>query len=322
MFEKQWDVPRAVTRRADLDPCALPLAIAWITAQRNPGAAPDGQAERPTASQATSSTIAGTLKLDGDPERNDQSRTQSGGDRYRLLLAKMNDLKKSMFIKSNTKPLIYLPKTDEKLSKIDNDLFAFSKDKDTFVSSWRGLGRSKWKGGPVLALWPDDNHIATIADDPRTTAICVIPNKDYDISGWCYGAKPHMLGTTENELWGEYGPDVLDPVVDEALRSLTVIVNVSSKLVPEVDRVHTIRALRLLWDGGHDVVPKEIQAWALTNGWSPKGAYALRQIAEGIAAGQSLKTAKEVGPSPFDSSTLRSWRESARARYRRRNENG
>lgn len=41
------------------------------------------------------------------------------------------------------------------------------------VSTWKSFG--SWSGGAVLAAWPDAEHLAKIADDPRTRALCVLP---------------------------------------------------------------------------------------------------------------------------------------------------
>lgn len=313
MFEHQWDRPHAVTRRADLDPRALSLATEW-TLSLSPiaGTAGEGKSvSEPT--DPASQTVAEILS---------SLHTTDPSERYRQLLTKMNELKKQNFAGSHTKPLLYLPKGEERSSIIDDSLRVLIEHADAVISTWQGLSQSKWSGGPVLAFRPDEKRLAIIADDPRTTALCVIPGPDHDISAWCFGLRPQLLGTTEDELWGANGLEVLDPVVVEALRSVTVVVNVSSELVPMIDRVHAITALRLLWDGGHDVVPKEVHAWALANGWRPKGAFALREIAERIAAGKSFKLAKEVGPSPFNSASLRAWREAARGRCRAGSKSG
>lgn len=96
---------------------------------------------------------------------------------------------------------------------------------------------------------------------------------------------------------------------------MTVVINVSSRLVSDIDPVNAIQAFRLLWDGGHNIVPGEVHAWALANGWPPRGAYSLRKIAERIAAGRTFIPAKEVGISLFDPASLRTWRERARVRF-------
>ncbi len=311
MFERQWNTPSAVTRPLELDPRALGCAIGWLAGQMEQSNARNLEVHGVDTAQAVSEMDGGLLAFvqSVEPE-----------DRYSALIAGANKLADSSHPRFVTpRPLAVLPNKQRSGFRWESDasLVDFKRQSNALTSTWRGLSNSKWTGGPVLALWPDEPQLARIADDIRTTALCIVPAKDEDISAWCFGLRPQMLGVQEVELWGP-GLEVLDPVVETALHELTIATNVQARLISLSDRVHAITVFQLLWEGGHDVVPKEVQAWALSNGWQPKGAFTLREVAERITAGGFYRLGPEGSVSHFDSKSLRTWRELARNQHKRR----
>ena len=89
---------------------------------------------------------------------------------------------------------------------------AFSQERGVAVGTWRRSDFG-WSVGPVSAAWPDRAKLGEIADDSRTTALCVV--------SWSPGGveahHPELLpGAEVSEAEG----DPLHPVVVEGLKTL------------------------------------------------------------------------------------------------------
>jgi len=151
------------------------------------------------------------------------------------------------------------------------------------TATWRTLrgGKVGWSGGVVLAAWPDEQHLAEIADDRRTKGLVVLAWSDNDVAGWAAAAQPEVLNPDV-----EVGTaSVCDPVVAKGLETLTALVNHGNALAGTLDRRDAIMVLQKLHDGGHRLDPDEVYAWSLAHGWPARGALRLKEIASRIAAG-------------------------------------
>jgi hypothetical protein len=42
------------------------------------------------------------------------------------------------------------------------------------TATWRTLSGTGWRGGPVVAAWPDRDVLADLAERPGVTALCVL----------------------------------------------------------------------------------------------------------------------------------------------------
>jgi hypothetical protein len=102
-------------------------------------------------------------------------------------------------------------------------------------------------------------------------------------------------------------PKIGDPVVEEAMRSLTRIVNLSTGVRHPRDRSMAIHAFRILKRNGHDYDPAEIRAWAMANGWAADDARELGEYAEGVQRGKAY----QAGPSMHNRQIIRTWRKKA-----------
>jgi hypothetical protein len=100
-------------------------------------------------------------------------------------------------------------------------------------------------------------------------------------------------------------PSLNDDVVAEALRSLTIRVNVSTGIGHPSDRAAAIHAFRILKHGGHTWEPANIKAWAMANGWSARHADSLAEIAEGVKAGKAYR----AGANSWRDDILAQWRQ-------------
>lgn len=171
----------------------------------------------------------------------------------------------------------------------------------------RTLLNSRWSGGPVLAAWPTRESLASIADSRRTTALVVLSRTAREVEAWAAAVQPTML-----TAGGETArPAALaDPVVEQALLSLTQMVNHSNNLAGALDKRDATAVLLTLHDGQHRLEPEPIYAWALANGWPARGAERLRELAVKITSGTRPRI---QGGSPFRPDILQQWRHRAAA---------
>jgi hypothetical protein len=162
-----------------------------------------------------------------------------------------------------------------------------------------------WRGGPVLLAWPDARAIADVADDPRVSAICVIPWVYDEVATWAVGTRAVNLSDRSD---GPMPPTIEDPVVAAAMRSLTSRVNLSTGLLHPMDKAAAVEAFRILNRGRHTWEPAEIEAWAMAHGWSLEGATHLKNVAAGVAAGRRFQVHR--GGS-WNAQILKMWRAEA-----------
>jgi hypothetical protein len=171
------------------------------------------------------------------------------------------------------------------------------------VGTWRGT-ISGWRGGPVLAAWPNREKLAQVADDRRTTALCLVPWAEGENDAWQAAQSPELLGNAA-ALRRASG---LDPVVIEGLRSLTIMVNHANHLAGALDRRDAVAVLRTLKRAGYSLSPDDVYAWALANGWPGRGAERLRALSADLEAG---KRPQLKGQYPLRHDILETWRKEA-----------
>lgn len=164
---------------------------------------------------------------------------------------------------------------------------------------------SGWAGGPVLAAWPDDKSVAAIDQDFRVEALCVIPWLYEWVQSWAVGRRAIDLLALDEKV---RAPRISDPVVEQAMRSLTISVNLSTGLSHPSDRAAAIETFRALKKARISWEPAEIEAWAIDNGWSVDDARTLRDVAQGVLNGRRYQTDRR----PWRPDIVKYWREEAR----------
>ncbi|MEV0360762.1 hypothetical protein AB0H71_32365 [Nocardia sp. NPDC050697] len=162
-----------------------------------------------------------------------------------------------------------------------------------------------WRGGVVLAAWPRAEQLAAIAADPRTRGLCVVPDDLTEVGVWAESAHPHLLGSTAPPEC----PAPLDPVIAEALTTLSGLVNPSGTLAGLQARRDAVALLVIAHEGGHRGTREQIYAWSLAHGWSARAARRLAALAAHVAG---RRPAAPAGP--FRSDILGLWRDRAAAR--------
>ncbi|MCS4307665.1 molybdenum cofactor biosynthesis enzyme MoaA [Rheinheimera pacifica] len=81
----------------------------------------------------------------------------------------------------------------------------------------------------------------------------------------------------------------MNSVIEEALKSLSFRVNISTGLVHPLDSDSAKELFKILKENGQQLVKTEIEMWARQNGWAARHASALGELGEKIGSGRSVQ---------------------------------
>jgi hypothetical protein len=158
--------------------------------------------------------------------------------------------------------------------------------------------RSGWRGGPVLAPWPTEEVLAALSDTlaPRITAVCIIEWGDYAYQEAWLAAHGAIDLSTGQERGSSR--QLLNRVVEVAMRQLSDAVNHNNGLVQAYDKTYAVRTLQELVRGGYRYEVEALCAWALANGFTHREVEHLRDYATRVLQGRSFRLRTSVGPRP------------------------
>lgn len=157
--------------------------------------------------------------------------------------------------------------------------------------------------GAVLALWTDDKILQGIEDRWMPPAICAIPWNGKDIDKWVAAFGPTEIRTGSIPAT----TTMSNPTVEEALKSLTSSVNLSTGLGHPSDHDAAVWTFRALKDAGETFSPEEVRAWAAAHNWRLKDAEELADFAQRVLDGKRIKTHSR----PWKPDIVTYWRERA-----------
>ncbi|MFQ1003660.1 hypothetical protein [Modestobacter sp. SSW1-42] len=175
-------------------------------------------------------------------------------------------------------PLLFVPRRNT--DGFDGPLLELSERVQT--ESWRTFTGCRWSGGPVLAAWPDRDHLANLDADRRTSALCVLTWNEKDVAAWRAARQPELLSPSLHGTPSELA--VGDPIVERGLETITNGINQSNGLAG-YGRDIAVTALLTLHDAGYRLMADEIYGWALARGWRPDGAAELCELVTSINEG-------------------------------------
>lgn len=164
---------------------------------------------------------------------------------------------------------------------------------ERFVKSHRdvehitGRGHSMPSGtGPVLMAWAHMDDIGELVRYRHSIrALCVITWNEDRIRPWVTAVKPEVLGN--GSAWEDLPPALdLDPVVVEALKSLTLTVNHNNTISGGFEKDQVVGVLLALRDALIPMDPDAVQGWTLANGWSGNNPERLAQYVRDINDGK------------------------------------
>ena len=175
-------------------------------------------------------------------------------------------------------PLLFVPRRN--IDGFDRPLVELSKRVQT--ETWKTFRGCRWSGGPVLAAWPDRDHLAQLDADRRTSALCVLTWNEKDVVAWRAARQPELLSASLQGSPSEI--TVGDPIVVRGLETITHGINQSNGLTG-YGRDIAVTSLLTLHDGGYQLEADGIYAWALTRGRRPDSAAELRELVTSINRG-------------------------------------
>lgn len=147
---------------------------------------------------------------------------------------------------------------------------------------------TSWRGGPVLAAYPTKELLDMLDDMRMITEILVVPWRLAEVQYWIDTWTPLEIRSSAP---APRAISVKNPVVVEALKTLTQTVNLSTGISHPSDRLATIDLFRRLKEAGEHFDPSEVRAWLVSQGgWNSQDADQVKSIAESILAGKRLRS--------------------------------
>lgn len=138
--------------------------------------------------------------------------------------------------------------------------------------------RDSWTSDIIFGVYVNKKMLDQIDRAKNSAAVIVVPYIMEEVVEWRRTWNPQVLGESQVPL------EILieNPVVEEALKMLTGIVNLSTGLLHPSDKAAAVELFRLLYKNQELCDPDSIRAWALRNDWTPKGADQLKGVAQAI----------------------------------------
>ncbi|HVV53262.1 MAG TPA: hypothetical protein VHO06_26625 [Polyangia bacterium] len=145
--------------------------------------------------------------------------------------------------------------------------------------------------GPVIAAWAEKSLLDRVSEISGATDVIALPWGPHDagLEAWMAAHQATDILSGQNAA----GPDV-DPVVQEGLKVLSSMVNVSTGVSHPSDRALAIEIFRLLRGAGRSIDPASVRAWLLAQEWKPSHADAVSDIVVGVLEGRRFRDAREV----------------------------
>lgn len=144
-----------------------------------------------------------------------------------------------------------------------------------------------WEGGPVLAAYPTKQLLDMLDDIPGISHILVVPSNLQEVEYWI---DTWMAPEIDTPSHPRQRGAVQNPVVVEALKTLTDFINVSTGISNPSDRQAAVDLFRRLKEAGEDFNPSEVRAWLVRDGrWGSRDADDVKSIAERVLSGRRFR---------------------------------
>lgn len=128
----------------------------------------------------------------------------------------------------------------------------------------------RWVTKPsvLISIYSDQKMLDQVDSVKNLFGIVAVPYVPEALEGWQKTWSPTVHGVTKQSAHTL----ISDPIVEQALLSLTHGINLSHSLLNPRDKEHADRTLRILRANGHVERPENLRSWAIKNGWHPKAA--------------------------------------------------
>ncbi|HGA2317303.1 MULTISPECIES: hypothetical protein [Pseudomonas putida group] len=139
----------------------------------------------------------------------------------------------------------------------------------------------QWLSRPsiVIAVYASQKMMDKIDALQNVTAVVAIPWTAGEIDDWVQTWSPQVLGQSSKPA-KPAAKLIADPVVEQAMLSLTKVINKAHNILHPSDEEHAKRILRILRSRDHHEPAENIRRWAIKHGWLPKAAERLETLAE------------------------------------------
>lgn len=169
---------------------------------------------------------------------------------------------------------------------------------EQFVNRYRDVEHITGRGfsmpagrGPVLMAWPRMDGIGELLRHGQgITTLCVISWNEDEIRPWVTAVRPEILG--DGSAWDTL-TEPLDPVVVEALKSLTLTINHNNTIAAGYEKDDVVSMLLLLRDSGIPMDGPAMEGWALAHGWSGDNPARLAKYVDDINAGKRPRVRRQ-----------------------------
>ena len=143
------------------------------------------------------------------------------------------------------------------------------------------------KNSPLVAFFPSRKFLDELDSIPNISAMLVVPWNLPDLGQWIRTWNATELGQEEKSE----EPLVRSRIVEEALKSLTNMVNVSTGIGHSMDRSAAIQMFEILLNAGEVFTPYEVKAYLTAKcGWKATHAQEVSDVAARILEGRKLKS--------------------------------
>lgn len=138
----------------------------------------------------------------------------------------------------------------------------------------------RWISKPsvLISVYSDQKMLDKVDSTKNLLGIVAVPHIPDALEQWERTWSPTVHGKTSQSP-----PKLIsDPILEQALMSLTHSVNLAHSVLNPRDKEHSDNTLRILRVHGHIEAPQHIRSWAIKNGWQPKAADELEKLAQKI----------------------------------------
>lgn len=146
---------------------------------------------------------------------------------------------------------------------------------NTIVAKFTATLRSNFDQGLLVGAHISIKDMAKLDDAWGAQAIMFLPWIDSEAHEWKATWRPETIGPKAEETQAS----TLSEPVEEALKRLRGMINLSTGLGHPLDKKHAERTFDKLCSEGQSFDPAEIRRWAQRNNWSSSAAADLEAVA-------------------------------------------
>lgn len=166
------------------------------------------------------------------------------------------------------------------------------------------------KPAVLIAVFANQNMMDKVDALQNLVAIVAVPWTPDAVDNWTKTWSPKVLGKPAKA--GKIAKPtklIADSIVEQAMKSLTAMVNRAHNTLHPSDEDQAKRILRILRARDHQEPAQNIKLWAIKNGWLPKAAERLEVLAEKAFA---LRTKPKLENPEHDERSYQRWIETVK----------